>query len=158
MRAYFVGILLVFGALLSSCSEKTADKEAVARELMELSRKWSAMVAAGELEAAIEYWADDAIMLAPNLPALSGKAAIRDYVTDAASIPGFKITWEPERAYVSDNGDMAYMIERNVIELDGESGEKIITHGKVVTIWRKNPSGEWKNVVDIWNAAPPPKD
>jgi len=45
-----------------------------------------------------------------------------------------------------------------VIELDGEDGEKIVTHGKVVTIWRKDSDGQWKNVVDIWNAAPPPTD
>ena len=49
---------------------------------------------------------------------------------------------------------MAYLIERNVIEFDGENGKKIVTHGKVVTIWRKNSQGQWRNVVEMWNAAP----
>ena len=35
---------------------------------------------------------------------------------------------------------MAYMIERNVIELDGEDGNRIVTHGKVVAVWRKDPA------------------
>lgn len=139
-------------------SSQTVDQEKEARELMDLSRDWSAMVGSGDLEASIDLWADDAYMLPPDLPVLSGKAAIREYVTGAASIPGFKISWEPESAHISKSGDMAFLIERNIIELDGDDGEKIVTHGKVVTVWRKDSSGQWKNVVDMWNAAPPPSN
>jgi ketosteroid isomerase-like protein len=53
---------------------------------------------------------------------------------------------------------MAYLIERNVIEVNGENGDKVVTHGKVVTVWRKDSNGQWKNVVDMWNAVPPPAD
>ena len=132
------------------------DKEAEAQALMQLSRQWSDLVASGDMEAALDYWADDAVLLPPDLPVLSGKAAIRDYVMGAADIPGFRISWEPERAFISDNGDMAYMIERNVTEFYAEDGSKVVTHGKVVTVWRKEPDGQWKNVVDAWNTAPPP--
>ena len=103
-------------------------------------------------------WADDAVMLPPDFPVLSGKSAIGDYVAGASSIPGFKISWEPESVHVSKSGDMAYLIERNVIEMDDEDGEKIVTHGKVVTIWRRESDGRWKNVVDIWNTMPAPAE
>jgi len=86
---------------------------------MQLSRDWSAMVGAGDLEASIDLWADDAVMLPPELPVLSGKPAIREDVLGAANAPGFKISWEPDTAHISKSGDMAYLIERNVIELDG---------------------------------------
>ena len=158
MRNCFLGVLIVLGMLLSSCSEKPIDQDAAALELMELSRSWSAMVASGDLEASIEFWADDAVMLPPDLPVLSGKAAIREYVMGTASIPGFKISWEPESASISEGGDMAYLIERNVVEMDGENGEPIIIHGKVVTVWRKDSNGQWKNVADIWNSASRPAD
>ena len=151
ITAILLSISLLFG-----CSESLIDKEAEAQELMQLSRQWSAMVGSGDFDSALDVWADDAVMLPPDLPKLSGKAAIADYVAGAANIPGFKISWEPEIAYVSDSGDMAYLIERNVTEFDGEDGSKIVTHGKVVTIWRKDPSGKWKNVVDTWNAGPAP--
>ena len=154
MRNGFLGVFVILGVLLSSCSEKPIDQDAAALELMELSRNWSAMVASGDLETSIDFWADDAVMLPPDLPALSGKAAIREYVMGAASIPGFKISWEPESASISESGDMGYLIERNVIEMDGENGETIKIHGKVVTVWRKDSNGEWKNVVDMWNSAP----
>ena len=158
MRYSFTGIFLITAMLLSSCSEQTVDQEAVAQELMDLSRNWSSMVGSGDLEASMDFWADDAVMLPPDLPVLSGKAAIREYVSSMASIPGFRISWEPESAQISRHGDMAFLIERNVIEMDGENGEKIVTHGKVVTVWRKESNGEWKNVVDMWNAAPPSSD
>jgi ketosteroid isomerase-like protein len=125
---------------------------------MQLSRNWSAMVGAGDFEGAIDVWADDAVMLPPDLPALSGKSAIREYVAGAAAIPGFKISWEPQIAHISMSGDLAYLIERNVIEMPGENGEVIVTHGKVVTIWRKDAGGQWKNVVDMWNTMPSPED
>jgi ketosteroid isomerase-like protein len=67
-------------------------------------------------------------------------------------MPGFKISWEPVSVHVSDCGDMAYMIERNVITVNDSLGNPVTTHGKVVTVWKKE-SGEWKNVVDIWNDA-----
>ncbi len=158
MKASLLGIFLVISTLLVGCSKPTVDHEAEAQKLMQLSRDWSAMVSSGDLEASIDLWADDAVMLPPDLPVLSGKNAIREYVTGAAAIPGFKISWEPESAHISDSGDMAYLIERNVIELDGENGEKIVAHGKVVTVWRRTSNGQWKNVVDMWNAAPPPSD
>jgi len=158
MRFGRIGALLICNLLLFGCSETTVNKEAEAEELMQLSRDWSAMVGAGELEASMDLWAADAVMLPPDLPVLAGKEAIRDYVMGAASIPGFRISWEPDSAHISKSGDMAYLIERNVIEFDGEDGSKIVTHGKVITVWRKDSQGQWKNVVDMWNAAPQPAD
>ena len=147
---------LAFLTALYGCSEATIDHEIESQELMELSRTWSATVGSGDLEAAMDFWANDAVMLPPDLPVLSGKDAIREYVSGAGSIPGFKISWEPVYAQISTSGDMGYMIERNVIEVDGPDGDKIITYGKVVTVWRKGEDGQWKNVVDMWNAAPAP--
>jgi len=150
---------IVFAAALTvlcACGEETVDRDTEAQTLMDLSREWSQKVGEGEMELALTVWADDAVMLPPNFPMLDGKLAIREYVERASQIPGFTISWEPLRVQVSESGDMAYMIERNVIELDGSDGNKIVTHGKVVTIWRKNDDGKWKNVVDVWNSAPGP--
>lgn len=119
MKFSLLGIFSAFAMLLVGCLETTVDREAEAQELMQLSRDWSAMVGAGDLEASIDLWADDAVMLPPELPVLSGKPAIREYVLGAANVPGFKISWEPDTAHISQSGDVTYLIERNVIELDG---------------------------------------
>lgn len=145
-------------ALTVSCNDSTVDHEAEAEVLMELSREWSDHVASGDIEEAMKFWADDATMMPPDSPILTGKEAIRKYVDAAVEIPGFSISWEPISAHISSAGDMAYMIERNVTEFDDPDAGRVVMHGKVVTVWRKEEDGNWRNVVDIWNAAPAPTD
>ena len=129
-----------------------------AESLMNLSREWSAKVASAPVDEWIDFWAEDAVMMPPGLPAVRGKAAIRQYVEAAGKLPGFQIRWEPESAYVSKSGDLAYMIERNVTIVNDAQGNPVMTHGKVVTVWRKGADGSWQNVVDMWNEAPPRPD
>ena len=123
--------------------------------LMELSRAWSAKVATAPVDDWIDFWADDAVMMPPGLPPVRGKAAIRQYVENAAKVPGFQISWEPESVHVSQSGDLAYMFERNVVTFNDPHGNPVTAHGKVVTVWRKGADGSWRNVVDMWNEAPP---
>jgi ketosteroid isomerase-like protein len=122
--------------------------------LMNTSRDWAAATASGDLERALAYWTDDAIVLPPDQPALVGKAAIRAYVQQAVSTPGFSITWEPELAVVSENGDMGYMVERNKVTFNDAAGALQTQFGKAVTVWRLQTDGRWKCVVDTWNGNP----
>jgi len=142
--------------LLGACTESGVDHETEGAALMQQSRDWSALAASGDMESVMEFWADDALMLPPDGPLLDGKQAIREYVEGAANIPGFGISWEPERVQLSQSGDMAYLIEKNVTEFDDAEGNKVTVYGKVVTIWRKDSDGNWKNVVDMWNTVSPP--
>lgn len=154
MRKNEILVYLFVGLSTAACTPQPVDLEAEKSRLMQLSRDWSAIVNSGDIDAVIAHWAEDAIMLPPDAPAIEGKAAIRAYVEAATAIPGFRISWEPEQAFVAAAGDMAYLIERNTITFDGENGEPVAVHGKVVTVWRKDRAGEWKNVVDIWNSLP----
>ena len=144
------------GLLVAGCQAPGPDLEAEGAALMQLSRDWSDQVAAGDLEGALAHWAEDAVMMPPGLPPLEGKAAIREYVEAAAQIPGFRIEWEPVSVHMAEAGDLAYMIERNTITVNDSLGNPVTSHGKVVTVWRKDAEGTWKNVVDMWNEAPPP--
>lgn len=137
-----------------SASTDIDDLALAGEELMQLSRDWSDLVASGNLEAGMEFWAEDAVMLPPDMPILEGREAIREYVEASAELPGFRISWEPITAKVSEAGDMAYMIERNLTELLDEAGNRVEIPGKVVTVWRKDSDGAWRNVVDMWNAVP----
>ena len=122
--------------------------------LMQTSREWAAVVASGDLEKALAYWTDDAIVLPPDQPAVIGKAAIREFIRQTSSIPGFSITWAPESAFVSEGGDMGYMVERNRITFTDSSGAPQVQFGKAVTVWRKQRDGTWKCVIDTWNNSP----
>jgi uncharacterized protein (TIGR02246 family) len=131
------------------------EREDDGKELMRVSREWAAVARSGDLEKTLAYWADDAVMLPPGQPPLRGKEAIREYLESAAHIPGFAITWEPIEAHVAASGDIAYLMERNEVSFDDATGARVTETNKAVTVWRKQPDGSWKNVVDIWNAEPP---
>jgi ketosteroid isomerase-like protein len=44
------------------------------------------------------------------------------------------------------------MIEANQITVNDSLGKPIVQKNKGVTIWKKQPDGSWKNIVDMWNA------
>ena len=122
--------------------------------LMRASREWAHAAASGDLERALAYWTDDAILLPPDQPAVVGKDAIRAWIRQASSIPGFSITWEPELATVSNGADVGYLVERNRMTFRDVSGELKTQYGKAVTVWRKQADGGWKCVIDTWNTSP----
>ena len=130
------------------------DLDAERAELMRLSREWAHAAAGAELERIVSYWADDAIVLAPDQPAVVGKAAIREFVRASQAIPGFSITWEPEQANVSREADVGFLVERNRLTFADADGRTRTQYGKGVTVWRKDSNGVWKCVVDVWNNSP----
>jgi uncharacterized protein (TIGR02246 family) len=146
--------LIVFPLTACAAAAPAPDLEAEAAMLMETSRAWSAAAGSGDIDAILSYWADDAVMMPPGQPPLRGKAAIRDYVESGSTIPGFSIEWEPLEAHVATSGDMAYLIERNRISFQDSTGATVTETNKVVTVWRKQHDGSWKNVLDMWNADP----
>ena len=125
-----------------------------AAKLMSISREWSEVAATGDIEATLAYWADDAVLMAPGEAPLRGKAAIREFLSATADIPGFSVRWEPLEAHVAASGDLAYLIERNQFSFLDSTGALVTEASKVVTVWRKQADGSWKNVVDMWNADP----
>ena len=147
-------LCILYSILLSCNNQSQVDKKHEGEKLMQLSREWSDKVKTGDLDKILEGWADDAIMMVPRLSPLKGKEAIKDYVAAGLEIPGFSVRWEPLEVFVSDCGDMAYMIERNEMIVNDSTGTPIITYNKTVTVWRKEEDGSWKNVIDMWNEDP----
>ena len=91
---------------LLGCRPPAPDLEAEGRALMQVSREWSNRVATGNLDSIVAGWADDAVLMAPGLPPLEGKAAIRGYVEAGMKLPGFTIKWEPLAVHVAQSGDL----------------------------------------------------
>jgi ketosteroid isomerase-like protein len=150
MKFNFLSICMI---TLCACNNQQVNKDAEGKKLMDLSREWSKLAAAGDTtEKMFNYWADDAVVMSPGQPPYKGKAAIKEMVMGTTHIPGFKISWEPISADVSESGDLAYMIEQNQITVNDSLGHPITETNKAVTVWKKQADGSWKNVVDIWNA------
>ncbi|MGH9933326.1 MAG: YybH family protein [Pyrinomonadaceae bacterium] len=95
--------------------------------LLERDAQWARAASAGkDIELVLSYWTDDAIVLPPGLPAVVGKAALRQYVKSSLQIPGFKITWNSTEVKFSPDANMAFMFGRNSVSMDAPDGATII--------------------------------
>lgn len=139
---------------LGGCSSQQSDPIAEQEVLMQASRDWSRAASTGNVDAIVSYWADDAVVMMPDLPTYRGKEPIRKYVEASLKLPGFRISWEPLEAHVSASGDMGYIIERTTITAPDQSGRPVTHQARAVSIWRKRDGGSWKNVMDISNGEP----
>ena len=121
--------------------------------LLRRDAEWAEVASEGlDVERILSYWTDDAVVMAPGLPQVSGKAALREYVQGSMRIPGFKITWESKDAMLSPDGQLGYIFSRNTVTLNAADGTPVTSNGRAVTIWRREADGEWRCAVDIWNA------
>ena len=146
-------VCIAFSAL-SACANQEIDHKAEGEKLMQISREWSKSASTDSLEKTLSYWADDAVVMSPGQPVIKGKNAIREMMISTSKIPGFGISWEPLSVEISKSGDMAYMIEQNQVTMHDSLGNVKTEYNKAITVWKKSADGSWKNVVDIWNAAP----
>ncbi len=131
------------------CSQPKVDKKAEGEKLMQISKEWSRVAATGDVEKTVGYWAEDAVMISEGQPQLNGKKAIRQMVEQSFKMPGFGISWQPQKVEVSESGDMAYIIEDSQVAYQDANGKAIKQQNKAVSIWKKQSDGSWKNVVDI---------
>jgi ketosteroid isomerase-like protein len=137
--------LLVFAADL--------DKERAT--ILEIDKQWAAAAAEGrDVERMISFWGDDAKIFAPGMPLIEGKTAIRQFVQNSFATPGFSIRWKTIEVVVSGDGSMAYATGTNQMTMNDPQGKKVTIYGKAVTVWRKESSGTWKCIIDIWNDDP----
>lgn len=131
------------------------DLESERHRLLERDAQWAAISAQGrDVDSILSYWTDDARVYPPGMPPVSGKVALRGYVEGALAIPGFHITWASSEAHLSTDAQMAYLLGTNAVTLPGPGGEPVTTRGRGLTVWRREPDGEWRCAIDIWNDGP----
>jgi ketosteroid isomerase-like protein len=96
------------------------------------------------------FYAADAVVMAPNLPALRGRDAILQFWT------GFLASGAVDLALTSANvmqpsADTAIETGRYDLSLRPASGQAIKDTGKYVVIWKKL-NGRWRAAEDIFNS------
>ena len=140
-----------FSLTVSEKSGIDAEKARVLRR----DAEWVLAASEGrDIERILSFCPDDAVVLPPDLPAIIGKAALRQDVESSLRVPGFRITWSTDEAVISPDGQFAYLLGNNAVTMNDPTGEPVTTKGRAVTIWQRGTDGEWRCAVDIWNAEP----
>ncbi len=119
---------------------------------------WSKVAAAKQVDATVAYYADDATVLAPNAPMASNKQSIRKTWTDMFATPGYSMSRQVKKVEIARYGDIGYSVGTYQMGMHDPKGNPMTDRGKYATVWRKQPDGTWKAIVDIFNTdlpAPP---
>ena len=144
-------LILVVAASILACSSlsaaSAADAEAAIRNA---NREFSANVRAANAQAIVDnFYAPDAVGMAPNMPSLHGREALRQFWT------GFLTTGAIDLALTSDNvtqgDDIAVEMGHYDLTITPKEGPAVKDKGKYVVMWKKS-NGRWWAVEDIFNS------
>ena len=112
---------------------------------------------AGLAAAFSEYAAPDAEVLRESLwEPVRGPQAIGEAFAGAGE--GVSLVWEPVRAEVSQSGDLGFTWGRWTLTLPQADEDPRLVRGKYISVWRRQPDGAWKYVLDgghTTTASPP---
>jgi ketosteroid isomerase-like protein len=101
-------------------------------------------------EGFVSFFAEDAVILPAKVPVVEGKASIAEVYRKVWEAPGFSLAWKPLKAVMARAGDLGYTYgtyERK----HTEGGRTVVETGKYLTIWKRQPGGSWKVVLDMGN-------
>lgn len=120
--------------------------------LFQLEAKFAADTASGGGKAFASWFADDAVTLANAKAPVQGRSAIASGANWSPS--EYQLTWTPQGGQMAPAGDMGYTWGHYEGKSKDASGNPVTVTGRYLTIWRKQPDGSWKVVLDSSNNEP----
>lgn len=136
---------------LPAKSVAKVDVAAEREALIELDRAFAQEVARQGVAAAFaEYLADDTRLLRANEYPLLTRREIRAFLTGQKGV----LSWRPADADVSSAGDLGYTY--GLAEYLPASADAQTEYTNYLRIWKKQPNGQWRVVLDVATPTPPP--
>ena len=114
--------------------------------LFELEARFQKDVAARGGAGFADWFAEDGVALGNGTAPLIGKVAIAK--SAAWSPKDYQLTWTPTDAMMGPSGDMGYTWGHFEGRSKDAHGNPVSTSGRFITMWRREPDGNWKVVLD----------
>ena len=148
-------MLVVAGSLTMAACGKTAPNASADSSAIRSSQDaWYKSYNSGDAAGVAALYADDAVLMAPNVPAARGMVAIRDYYSKAApeaQASGLTAVEGPA-GDIGISGDLAW--QSTTYTVTDKSGATVES-GKVLTVLQRR-GGKWMIIRDTWNSDAPP--
>ncbi|MGA2887631.1 MAG: nuclear transport factor 2 family protein [Terracidiphilus sp.] len=93
-----------------------------------------------------DWFAEDGVALGNGAAPLVGRVAIAKSANWDPK--AYQLTWTPTDAMMGPSGDMGYTWGHFEGHSKDVNGNPVTTTGRYMTIWRKEPNGKWKVVLD----------
>jgi Ketosteroid isomerase homolog len=136
---------LFFCQLLVCCNVKKQSRGLARQEMLNTDISFSEYSKKhGMKKAFIEYMDNDGVLLRPNHMPIVGAYAI-DFLTQIND-SSYTLTWKPISGTIAGSNDLGYTYGVYNLQLPDTA-----LSGTYVTIWKKQPDGKWKFLLDAGN-------
>ncbi len=134
-------------ALASLCACAHLDPEAARRSLLDADTAFAQQVSERGVEAWVEAFGDEGLMLVSDDPLIRGREPIRSTMSALGdprkAPPELRLRWRPLGAQVSADGTLGWTYG-NSLSVSPRGEHK----GKYLTVWRRDKDGSWKVAAD----------
>ena len=148
------GQVLEPGSATSSVPNPLADTTVKPGKMLlfDLDTRFAKDVATKGGAAFADWFAEDGVELSNGQAPVVGKVAV---LKSASWSPqAYQLTWTPTDALMGPSGDMGYTWGHFEGHSKDANGNPVVTTGRYMTIWRREPNGDWKVVLDAGNNEP----
>jgi uncharacterized protein (TIGR02246 family) len=146
------GVVALVGSMAGfahAASPASADEAAIRAQ----TASWEKAYNGGDAKAVAALYAEDALLLPPGAPAVSGRASILEYFTKdiaGSKAAGVVFVITP-KTDVGVSGGMGWESGTYKVTVKGA----VVETGKFLSVSRKK-DGKWLYIRDTWNADAPP--
>ena len=156
-RKLFVALVtLVVIAALNGCAKTPAPQDTAAdkTKLQTDALSWFDHFAAADSEGLANLYAEDAIVMPPNMPAVSGRPAIKSLLGPmAAGVKAARMSVKSGSVTGSDvSGDLGWITGTYTVQ---DSSGATIDSGNYMSVHHRT-NGAWLYIRDTWNSDRPP--
>lgn len=131
----------------TEASIREGDPSQLAAEVMAADAAWAEVAASKSVERMLEFYDEEAVFIGQNGTVISGLENLRVAWTAFFAVPGIKLSWKVVQVKASRSQDLACSYGAWETE-QGPPGQQTKQNGVYVFVWRKQPDGRWKVLVD----------
>lgn len=142
---------IVFIVIILSCNHAGIDwSSKAAAEIMQADKDMNELASKEGFNKALLMYADDSVIKPQEgeLPVI-GKYNLEKYWANKTDTKD--ISWQPYKAEAAKSGELGYTIGNWKY-----ATKDTVMYGYYYTIWKKQPGGKWKFIVDGGNNTPKP--
>jgi ketosteroid isomerase-like protein len=140
-------LLLIACIPVISPAKEPPDKAKLKAEVAAMEDAFCAMAKEKGINAAFSYFAaPDVAFIDTDPRKFRGPAAVQQRM--GPDTPGISLTWSALFTDVSDDGTLGYNYGRYEARSPGPDGKERVRGGFFLTIWKRQPDGSWKYVMD----------
>ena len=143
-----IPLVLLFIVLSAvTLMQAAPDKAGLKAELAAMEDAFCAMAKEKGINNAFAHFAaPDVAFIDTDPRKFRGPAAVQERM--GPDQPGVALTWSAYFTDVSDDGTLGYNYGRFESRRPGRDGQEVVRGGWFLSIWKRQPDGAWKYVMD----------